>query len=43
MTGRDLSEQLPPDVKFPDQNLMWQEVTVPVTEHWELRMVLRQL
>jgi hypothetical protein len=30
MTGRDLSEQLPLDVKFSDQTLTWQEVTIPM-------------
>jgi hypothetical protein len=29
-TGRDLSEQLPLDVKFSDQTLSWQEVTIPM-------------
>jgi hypothetical protein len=30
ITGRDLSEQLPSDVKFSDKTSSWQEVTVPV-------------
>jgi hypothetical protein len=28
--GRDLSEQLPLDIKFSDQTLPWQEVTIPM-------------
>jgi hypothetical protein len=29
-TGRDLLEQLPSDIKFSDQTLTWQEVTIPM-------------
>jgi hypothetical protein len=28
--GRDLLEQLPLDIKFSDQSLSWQEVTIPM-------------
>jgi hypothetical protein len=28
--GRDLLEQLPSDIKFSDQTLTWQEVTIPM-------------
>jgi hypothetical protein len=28
--GRDLLEQLPLDVKFPDRTMPWQEATIPV-------------
>jgi hypothetical protein len=34
--GRDLLEQLPPDVKFSDGTVAWQEVTVPVKNMDEL-------
>jgi hypothetical protein len=34
--GRDLLEQLPLDIKFSDQTLSWQEVTIPMKTSEEL-------
>jgi hypothetical protein len=34
--GRDLLEQLPPDVKFSDRTMSWQETTIPMKKADEL-------